>query len=106
VGEGADGQEVDPGLGHRPGPFQGDATRRLGTGPPAAGLHRLGHRAQLHVVEQQQVAAEVEGLGDLVEGLHLDLEGQAGAGRPRRLDGPAQAARRLDVVVLDQQGVV
>ena len=45
-------------------------------------------------------------LADLVEGLHLDLEGQAGAGRPGRLHGPAQAARGLDVVVLDQQRVV
>ena len=105
VGQRADRDEVDAGLGHLAGPLEGQSARGLQAGAAVGDPHRLGHGRGVHVVEQDPVAARVEQRAQLVEVGDLDLDGQVGVGRPDRLVGRHHAARRDHVVVLDHRHV-
>ena len=105
VGQGPDGDEVDPGLGHLAGPLQGQASRRLQAGAAGGEPDRLGHGRRVHVVEQDAVAAGVEQGAELVEVGDLDLDREVGVGRPDGGVGRHHAAGGDHVVVLDHRHV-
>ena len=54
VGERADRDEVDPGLGDLARPLEGEPAGGLERGAPGGDPHRLGHRRAVHVVEQDR----------------------------------------------------
>ena len=72
---------------------------------PAVIRDRLGHRRDVHVVEQDLGAARVEELAQLVEVGDLDLDPQVGVGGPDGLVGRDHAAGGDHVVVLDHRPV-
>ena len=107
MGERAHRQEVHAGLRHRPGRLQPQAAARLQPGP-RVGRREAGRGAQpgqVHVVEQDELDPGREGLAHLVQAVALHLQRQAGRGGPDGPDRGADAARRGDVVVLDQRRV-
>ena len=59
-----------------------------------AQLDRLAQRLGVHVVEQQQVGAGPERVGDLVEVAALDLDREVGVGAAGGVDGLGQRRRR------------
>ena len=106
VGERADGEVVDPGLGDlaRVGPGTAARTPRASRRPRAnSTTSRIcGGR---HVVEQDEVGAGVDHLAGLLDGVDLDLDRQARVGGADELERRHHAAGRDDVVVLDQRRV-
>ena len=110
MGQGADRDEVDAGLGGGADGLKVDVAGGL-EGRLAAGrvdvaeFDRGAHRRRVHVVEEELVGAGAEGVGGLVEVADLDLHRQLGMRLARRVDGLRDAARGGDVVLLDQEGV-
>ena len=106
VGEGADGEEVDAGLGDRPGPVEGQPAGGLGADAGRAAEGDRGAQVvQRHVVEQHQVGTGGDHLADLLDGVALDLDLEVGPLRADGLEGRHDAAGGDDVVVLDEGGV-
>ena len=70
--------------------------------PAISRIHSRGFFGR-QVVEQQPAGAGIQRLAQFFAGADFDFDGQAAGARP--LDGVADAARRGDVVVLDQDGV-
>ncbi len=70
-------------------------------------LHRVAHIGEAEVVEQDQRRARRQRLFKLVQGFHLDLHADGAACQlERRLQNLRNAARRRDMVFLDQDAVV
>ena len=87
----------------------GGLQRRAPAPPTPCGLPRFTRPRKCldaHVVEQQEVGAGAERVGDLVEVAALDLDREIGLGPARAVDGLGEAAGQGDVVLLDQDRVV
>ena len=83
-----------------------DVARGLGLGPAVDQLDRRRHGRVVHVVEHDDVGPGLHGLAHLVERLALDLDlANEGHVRAAGLDRLGDAARGVDVVVLDQDAV-
>src|SRR5271154_5858029 len=82
VGEIADRDHVDPGLGDRYDGRLVDAARGLGDGPAVNQLDAAPHLFEVHVVEHDDFDTAIERLPHLLEAfaLDLDLEGVLGLG--------------------------
>jgi hypothetical protein len=86
---------------------QGDAPRGLQLSTPLGELHRFPHHAHGEIVEEDELGAGLQGLAQLPQVFHLDLDGGAGGGElAGLLQGPVDAAGGQDVVFLDQDAVV
>ena len=111
VRQGADRDQLDPGLGDLADALKVDPARGLEGGSVAvAGLasrsaDRLAEGVGGHVVEQEPVGPGGERRRDLVEIAALDLDREVGVGGARGADRLREAAGEGDVVLLDQDRV-
>src|SRR6478609_4051117 len=103
VGQSADGDEVDAGLGDLARPLERQPAGGLERRAAVGDADRLGHRHGVHVVEQDLGAADREQLAQLVEVGDLDLHAQVGVRRTHGLVGGHHSAGGHDVVVLDHR---
>jgi hypothetical protein len=107
MGESADGDEVNARLRDGSGRLQPQPSAGFQPGQGITTCHgrRRAEIGQVHVVEQDEPGAGVQGLTDLGQGVALHLERQPGRGRPYGGDRRRDPARRRHVVVLYQRGV-
>src|ERR1700687_5612229 len=74
VREPADREQIDAGGGDGGGGGGPDAAGGLGEGAATGAAHRLGEDVERHVVEQHDVHAQGQGLVELRQRVHLDLD--------------------------------
>src|SRR5699024_8499420 len=105
VGERTHRQVVDTGTGHTCGVLQGQSTGGLQTRPSPDQLDRFAQLLHREVVQQDLLGACLQRLLDLVDPVHLDLQGQLGKAFTNRPDRGPDTAGGNHVVVLDQARV-
>ncbi len=107
MGQGTDGDDVDAALGGCGKCCLVDAAGGFDDGAVADELHGLGHLLGCHVVEHDDVGFACEGLFDAGEVFDLDFDlGHMGGVGMGAVEGCLDAASHLDVVVLDEHGIV
>src|SRR5208282_3190078 len=109
VGEETDRDEIDAGFGIGANAFEADATGALDGYAPSgfrATLNGATNVFDVHVVEQDGLCTDVQGLFQFVKIAELDLDWLRA---PAIADGPVKrgndATRQCDVVVLDKNPV-
>src|SRR5512140_1126993 len=106
MGQGADGDKIDPRLGDGADAVEGHVPGGLERHAAPDEGDRLVHRLVRHVVEHDQIGAGGQGLADLEEAGRLDLDADPRADPgPGAADGFADAPDEAQVIVLDQDHV-
>lgn len=111
VGEGADADKVDAGLGDGADVIDVDAAAGLGSGAPRDELNGFTELGGRHVVEEDDVGTRIDGLSGLLEliGFHFDheLRGKLSRARDCDCDGIGFViGERGKVIVFNQNLVV
>src|SRR5690606_21116058 len=106
LGQRADGDEIDTGLGDPPQALLVDPAGGFQGGAAAAARDGGAHVVQAQLVEHDDVGARLQRLIQLVEALHLHFHRLARSDAPRGADRLGDAAAGGNVVFLDQECVV
>src|SRR6516165_12820967 len=107
VGDPAAREQVDAGCGDDRCGFEGNPPGGFGDGAAVDHRHRPAQRLWIHVVEEYGVDPDFEPLGELVEGVDLELDFDEMPGMlPRSFERLAHPACERNMVVLNQHRVV
>jgi hypothetical protein len=107
MGQGPDGDIVDPGGRHLRDALKAHVARGFQSHAALSHAHRLAQSVRVHVVQQDHVGtAFIQHLGQLIQPVHLDLDPDHVRGACLNgLQHGTDAAACRDVIVLDQDRV-
>ncbi len=105
LGQSADRDRVDPGLGNLPQPILGDPPGGLEPRASSGQFHRASQRWRIEVIQQHLLDASLQRLAQPRQGLDLDLNRNLLGQATGRRDRGADRAGRGDMVLLDQDRI-